>query len=144
LAEQSEECDTSPLKADEEIAPEASRKGVGAAKTIKFPLLKWAIGVAAAAAVIFLLTTWPFRQAPQNEINIVSNQVPTSEENLTDSAAPQLKFKLVGQSHDNYIALPQETSSPRVHIVWLYKTIKPLKSSSDAAPTFNRAPTVRS
>ena len=87
---------------------------------IRGPWVRRVAGIAvAAAACVALYHSLPFG-GPQDDVKIVSDQPPE----------PKLQFRLTGESFDKYLAVEQESATPNVHIVWLYKNQGYSKGSS--------------
>ncbi len=114
-------------------------------RVIKFPNTVLAASAAIAAALLIAvglqIAQWefgakPVRSGDQTEARVVEGgQLP-----------PRFRFELVGESADDYIAVPQETSNPRVHMVWLHPIFKShdeSKESSDRGPDAESIQTTR-
>lgn len=100
-----------------------------------------AIAAALLIAVGLQIAQWefgskPVRSGDQTKARIVE----------ADQLPPEFRFELVGESADDYIAVPQETSNPRVHIVWLhpiFKSSDESKESSDRGLDAESVQTIR-
>ena len=101
-----------------------------ARRRIRFPLWRWAGGAIAAAAAVAALFYYLGGEDSPGRSKMVMN-APLTIDAPPTAFAPPVEVELVGESANRFLALPQSTDNPRVHIVWLYATQPQAKPSSE-------------
>ena len=127
---------------------EQSRENLGfeqpaTRRTLSFPWT-WGLVGAAAAAVLLVAIGLRFAGVPELSPDVIELAQLQTDQPISERPESHFEFQLVGESHNNYIAVQQKSSNPRVHMVLLYETVKKTKRSSEIDSTSNRTLLARS
>jgi len=90
-------------------------------------LRRWAIGsVAAAAAVLLVVACWVGMQAPEPAPRVAA--LPEARQDLASASptrpTPAPVAAVIVRAGPDVIAVPVNTSNPKVTIVWLYEAVE--------------------
>lgn len=116
---------------------------------VPFPYAKASIALAAAAAIVLMIvlplrrvhdaeqprvaqrTSQPAVQpaVPQTQVSSDRSSTDTLA-HATQSAGAEFEIRLTGASDERYILVQEPQTHPRVHIVWLHKTVNSVNSES--------------